>query len=123
LLKFSFIDRATLLPTINAPKVFVYRQGEKETTYFRISADRNEPATQIRKLGGCPPHVIDHKVAITEAQVVGHEQLNRRVEMFQRVSRRGVDCGQTIPVQPHAGVNAFGERFGKCRFADSEWPV
>ena len=43
--------------------------------------------------------------------------------MFELVGRRRVCGGKTIPVQPHTGVEAFGERFGKCRFADSEWPV
>lgn len=123
LLKCPFIDRACLLTTFDASKVLVYWQRQQETVHFRIGGDCDQPATQIRKRRGCPPDVIDYKVAITDAPVVCNEQLDRRVQTFELVGRRRVCGGKTIPVQPHTGVDAFGERFGKCRFADSEWPV
>jgi hypothetical protein len=75
----KLVDGPGIGPTLDAMAVLLHGEGEEKAMDVGVAIHLLESATEIVELLGGGPEMVDDKVAIAEASVIGNQQRNRRV--------------------------------------------
>src|SRR5688572_18984296 len=76
-LKLLFVEGAATLSTSDAAQILLERKRKEKTLDIGIAIDLVKAATQVCKLHGRIPHVIDYEVAVAKTPMVRDQKCDR----------------------------------------------